>query len=165
MEGKSKRTRRRYSDEEKAEALVLLDLNRNLDCPVAATANALQIPDSTIDTWKAGAYVSDTARALSGEKKSQLRELYTKAVLKGLDDILSTGVPATWRDATAIATFTDKILLLDGQATAITEHRRGVTPEQARQLLADYVASGCDEAEARALLAEDFPEAANALVN
>lgn len=115
--------RRRYTDEEKAAALVLLEMNQNLDCPIAATANALQIADSTLDNWKKGRGVNDVAVELGGQKKQSLLELYEKAVTRGLVDILNTDQPATWRDATGIATFTDKILLLRGQPTAITESR------------------------------------------
>lgn len=123
MDTTQKKTRRRYTDEEKAAALVALELNQNLDCPIAATANALQIPDSTIDNWKKGRGVSDVAIELGGEKKASLLELYERAVTKGLSEILDCAQPATWKEATGIATFTDKILLLRGQPTAITESR------------------------------------------
>lgn len=135
--GREPRKRRRYTDEEKAVALVTLELNQNLDCPIAATANALQIPDSTVDNWKKGRGISEKATELGGEKKATMLELFEKAVLRGIDDILSGDKPASWRDATGIATFTDKILLLRGQPTAITENRNDAAlREKAEAILA-----------------------------
>jgi len=158
MEQTPKR-RRRYSDEEKAAALVALELNQNLDCPIAATANALQIPDSTLDTWKKGEWVSEKAQELSGEKKATLLELFEKCVLRGLADIASDEKPATWREATGIATFTDKILLLRGQPTQITETRNDAALREKaealmQRLLPEY---GGDKAAALAAFREHAP--------
>lgn len=159
MADRPKQTRRRYTDEEKAAALVTLELNQNLDCPIAATANALQIPDSTIDTWKKGEWVSDKVKELSGEKKQSLLELYEKAVTKGLSEILDCAQPATWKEATGIATFTDKILLLRGQPTAITESRNDAAlREKAEAMFAKLLAHHAgDKAAALAMLREYAP--------
>lgn len=159
MADKPKQTRRRYTDEEKAAALVALELNQNLDCPIAATANALQIPDSTLDTWKKGEWVSDKAKELSGEKKADLLELYERAVTRGLSDILDSDQPATWSNAAGIATFTDKILLLRGQPTAITESRNAAElRREAEDILAALLPEyGNDEAAALAAMREAAP--------
>lgn len=159
MADKPKQTRRRYTDEEKAAALVTLDLNQNLDCPIAATANALQIPDSTIDNWKKGRGVSEKAVELGGEKKANLLELYEMAVTKGLSEILDCTQPATWKEATGIATFTDKILLLRGQPTAITESRNSAElRKEAEEILAALLPEyNFDKAAALAAMREAAP--------
>lgn len=159
MDAKPKQTRRRYTDEEKAAALVALELNQNLDCPIAATANALQIPDSTIDNWKKGRGISEKAIELGGEKKASLLELYEKAVTKGLSEILDCAQPATWKEATGIATFTDKILLLRGHPTAITESRNAAElRKEAEDILAALLPEyGHDRAAALAALREAAP--------
>lgn len=153
------RKRRRYTDDEKAAALVLLTLNQNLDCPIAAASNALQIPDSTLDNWKKGRGVNDAVIELGGEKKADLLELFEKAVTRGLEDILRDDKPATWRDSTGIATFTDKIFLLRGQPTAITENRSDeALREQAEALVARLLPEfNNDRAAALAALRESAP--------
>jgi hypothetical protein len=165
IEGKLKRTRRRYSDSEKASALALHGFNADLVHPLTATANALRIPDATLHNWQSGRGVSATVVAIGEMEKRSLSDLCEEYARTALSKLIPNLDEIKPRDFASIGIAIDKMLLLRGQATAITEHRRGVTPEQARQLLADYVASGCDETQARALLAEDFPEAANALVN
>lgn len=159
MDATRKKTRRRYTDEEKAAALVALELNQNLDCPIAATANALQIPDSTIDNWKKGRGISDVVIELGGEKKQSLLELYEKAVTKGLSEILDCAQPATWKEATGIATFTDKILLLRGQPTAITESRNAAElRKEAEDILAALLPEyGHDRAAALAAMRQAAP--------
>lgn len=152
--------RRRYTDEEKAAALALTEFNSNLDYPIAVTAKALQVPDSTIDTWKKGEWVSDKAKALSGEKKQNLAELCEAYAIKSLTGLLGDGAsPVTPRDFASIGIAIDKMLLLRGQPTAITESRNDAALREKalailERLLTEYAG---DRVAALAALREHAP--------
>jgi hypothetical protein len=159
MSEEKPKKRRRYSDKGKAKALALLDANSELDAPLTATANQLQIPDSTLLDWKNGRGVSENVRQLAEKEKRDLAVLFKRAAEKGLGDILESKDAADWKAATGIATFADKFLLLSNEPTQITESRDSAAlREEALRLLEQYkVALGGDEKAAREMLATDAP--------
>lgn len=159
MADKPKQTRRRYTDEEKAAALALVDFNANLDSPVAVTAKALQLPDSTIDNWKAGRYVNEQVEELRGEKKKTLDALCEEYAREALSKLIPNLDNITPRDFTSIGIAIDKMLLLRGQPTAITESRNAAELRREAEaalalLLPDY---GNDKAAALAAMREIAP--------
>lgn len=159
----TKRTRKKYSEEGKAKALALLEANSDLEAPLTATANQLQIPDSTLLDWKNGRGVSENVRQLAEKEKRDLAILFRRATEKGLTDILDSGDRADWKAATGIATFADKFLLLSNEPTQITENRRTLSREEAEATLAEYERRfGADHA--LPLFREDDPELASTLV-
>lgn len=155
---KPKRTRKKYSDKGKAKALALLEANSDLDAPLTATANQLQIPDSTLLDWKNGRGVSENVRQLAEKEKRDLAILFKRAAEKGLADILDSGDRADWKAATGIATFADKFLLLSNEPTQITENRSDAKlREDALTTLAEVTAVLGDEAKAREWMAAETP--------
>ncbi len=106
---------RRYSDEEKAQALAALDANGG---NVKRTAGQLGIPVSTLREWARGRGVVNGVTKIRHQKKGELAdELETIAwrVLDALPEKLAEA------DARALATLLgiviDKVQLLRGQPT------------------------------------------------
>ena len=166
---KPKRKRRRYTDEEKAAAIVMRRQNSNLESPVMATANALNIPHSNIVLWSQGRGVSeaawkkvteesktladifrDVAVLAAGEMRERLSDPDSRAMLAGADLVRMAGVAA------------EKAQLLSGEPTAIVETRDDSLDaelrERAEARLAELLPhTGGDRDAAIALLRDHAP--------
>lgn len=134
--GKPKQRRRRYSDNEKASVLALVEFNSNLDSPLTVTSKATQIADSTIDSWQTGRGVSEEAKAIAEQKKSDLAELCETFARKALEALVPQAGNITPREFTAIAIAIDKMLLLRGHPTQITEHK---SPAEREKRIAELI--------------------------
>ena len=158
METAPKR-RRRYSDDEKAAAIALYDFNSNLDKPLAVTSKALQIPDSTLQRWTDGEAVSENAQALREEKKKSIDELCEEYARQALSKLIPNLDDIKPRDFASIGIAIDKMLLLRGQPTQITETRNDAAlREKAEALLAQILPEyGGDRAAALAVFREHAP--------
>lgn len=159
MADKPKQTRRRYTDEEKAAALALRDFNGNLDKPLAVTSKALGVNDATLHAWGTGRGVSEAAKELAEEKKKSLDALCEEYARTALSKLIPNLDNVTPRDFVSIGIAIDKMLLLRGQPTAITESRNAAElKREAEQVLADLLPDfGGDKAAALAALREVAP--------
>lgn len=169
QQGAPKRKRRRYSEADKAAALVALAANAELDAPLTATANQLQIADSTLFDWATGRGISDKVRELAEKEKKTLADIYRETAILGAlrlreslaDDARCARTPL--KDlATAAGVATDKAQLLAGAPTAITAHRDEAAlakmRAEAEEALQDaLLATGGDRVAALAMLRECAP--------
>jgi transposase-like protein len=126
--------RREYSDADKATALAALDANGG---NVYRTAKALSIPQSTLEGW---AKSRGTNAAIPN-----LREHKKKALAEQLEEIaekLAEAIPGKVGDATLQQTATslgivvDKMQLLRGQPTNITDDASLTDTERANRVAA-----------------------------
>lgn len=160
------RKRRRYTDEEKAKALVLLRSNSGLDCPLTATANALQLPDSNLSAWATGRGISAQVRRIVEQESKKLADLFDDAVYLGiLRQVERLSSPETasripFKDlANGTGLALDKSRLLRDQPTAITESRNDAALREKalailERLLTEYAG---DRVAALAALREHAP--------
>lgn len=151
QQGAPKRKRRRYSDEEKAAALVLLRSNSNLDKPLAATANALQVPESNLVMWRKGRGVSEYALQLVQQESKTLADIFrdvaTLGAMEMRERLSDADARASMQSADLVritGMSAEKAQLLSGAPTAITRHEDAAA-------LADL------RAKAEALIAEILP--------
>lgn len=158
--------RRRYSDEEKAKALALHAANSGSEYPIAATANALRIPDSTLESWLTGRGVSQRALEIAGEEKKTLADLYDEvAVLSVMRQIIRLKDADSCADARLAeiaqtgGIAVDKSRLLRDLPTTITDNRNDAAlREKAEALLARLLPEyGGDRAAALAAFREHAP--------
>lgn len=158
MDAKPK-TRRRYTDEEKAAALALRDFNGNLDKPLAVTSKALGVNDATLHAWGTGRGVSDAAKELVEEKKKTLDALCEEYARTALSKLIPNLDNVTPRDFVSIGIAIDKMLLLRGQPTAITESRNSAElRKEAEEILAALLPEyDFDKAAALAAMREAAP--------
>ena len=162
----TKKKRRRYSDEEKAKALTLYAANSGMEYPIAATANALKIPDSTLESWLSGRGVSQRAIELAGLEKKTLADLYEEvAILSVMQQVGRLRSADSCQDAklSEIAQVggiaVDKSRLLRDLPTSITDNRNDAAlRERAEALLARLLPEyGGDKAAAMAAFREHAP--------
>jgi hypothetical protein len=115
------RTRREYSDADKAIVLAALAAN---DGNVSKTAKQFSLPNSTVKMWADGKNQHPIVAELCEDKKAEIVELIDEAVREMIH--ASKGKPAEtalqplW---TSIGIGLDKKQLLAGQPTSITESR------------------------------------------
>lgn len=145
----TKQARRRYSDEDRATALALLALNGG---SVTAVANATGFPDSTIENWRdreQNAAVPKLRDMKTADLADKLESIAHQCV-----DLMPDRMPdASLRDlAGAMHLAVDKMRLLRGDPTAITEMRQLSDDELRARLLNHYRASGLGEEDARRLV-------------
>jgi len=126
-------TRRTYSDEVKAATLATLEMNEgNVKRTVRDVADlyAMNIPESTVRAWNRGRGVRAVPGALVRLKKTD--------IIAGLEKVLGIVLEAASDERKAQATgfkdlmtsagiIVDKLLLLRGEATEISESRTGKT--------------------------------------
>ncbi len=166
MADKLRKSRRGYSDTEKAAALARLAENANLDAPIVVTANELQIPDKTLFAWSTGRGVARHILDLVEQKRQTAADLYEEiSVLANVrlierlsDEQQCASIPA--RDLMMISgTSKDKERLTRGQPTAITESRNDAAlREKAEAMFAKLLAHHAgDKAAALAMLREYAP--------
>ncbi len=114
------KSKTKYSDTQRGEALAILDSNggnQNL------TAKQTNIPRSTIQQWQSG-LVSDDVPKIRHEKKAELSDLFENVARTYLENavdpqcVMKTGGQ---QSVTAAGIAIDKMLLLRGQPTSIVQ--------------------------------------------
>jgi transposase-like protein len=145
---------RKYSDKERSDALLALDLNGG---NVQGTAEKLGIPHRTLVEW-------DNARKAGGEntdihnkkRRGDLAERLEVLIWELVDSIPGKIAAAGLKDtAIAIGILTDKAQLLKGAPTSII-----ATAEAQKTIELIMARTGLSEERAREIVAEtlDFPE-------
>ncbi len=116
-------TKRRYSDDDRANALAALAANGGNQ---KRTANQLGIPQQTLSEWVNG-NVHPEATEHSERKKLPLAEAFDALARKCMDGITDADIKGAtlWEKVKAAATCVDKRQLLLGKATQITQHGLG----------------------------------------
>jgi hypothetical protein len=117
-------SKRQYSDNDKALALATLDANGG---DVSKTSKTLKMPRKTLEDWSKGRKVCGDVAEMRHVKKKELAEkleevahALTGNILKRAESELSILVPM--RDiATSLGIVVDKMQLLKGKPTAISE--------------------------------------------
>ncbi len=128
--------KRSYSDNEKAEALAALDANGG---NVTLTARQLTIPKQTLENWSNERGIHPAVTEMGTQKKEDLRASLESLAAK-LVDRLTNGVDlASFKDASiALGIAVDKMQLLAGKPTVITEPQR-LTPEERRRRIDELI--------------------------
>lgn len=113
--------KRRYSDDERAQALAALAANGG---NVSGTARSLGVPTDTLRHWAKGKRHPEAAK-MAEEKKAPLADLFELFVSRVLSLTTDADIQgATLRDRfTAAGIAIDKARLLRGEPTAISEER------------------------------------------
>jgi hypothetical protein len=139
--------KRRYSDEEKAEALAALDANSG---NVAKTARDLEIPRKTLAEWADERHTHTVVANIRHQKKGDLAQRLEEIAwelaeaLPGKVDLASLQ-----HTATAMAIAIDKMQLLRGAPTSISDiaieqiaDRIGRMTDDERAILARQIGEG-----------------------
>ena len=109
--------KRRYSDDEKANALVALDLNGS---DVKNTATKVEVPRTTLEEWSNGWHVHPDVTILRNEKKADMADRLEALVNQLIDAIPDKIDSASLAQAaTAMGISFDKMRLAREQATSI----------------------------------------------
>jgi len=145
--------RRRYSAEDKAQALVLLRAN---DFNVRQASMDLGIPEQTVRDWKKSWDREAPSDEIEAQAEVETDKFVTQAVavrdvaLRRLSEKLDNDEVQP-RDLNAIiGTLTDKIRLAKGQATARTETiQQGPSPREIGAALVDLVQGAVEAAHDR----------------
>lgn len=115
-----KETHRRYTDEEKAAALVVVDF---CDGNVQEASRRLGVPWTTLDGWVKGR-VNEGVTKVREQKTADLASRFEEIVIQALDLLPEKLESASAAQLATIAAIgTDKLLLLRNQPTAITAHQ------------------------------------------
>lgn len=126
----NKPPRRRYSDEDRANALAALAANEG---NVNHTANQLGIPAKTLESWAKGQRHPEAAQ-LCEEKKPELADALEEVARKLADAMPGKVADAGLRDtAIALGIAVDKMRLLREAPTSITQ-TNGTAPDGRRDL-------------------------------
>jgi truncated hemoglobin YjbI len=145
-------SKRSYSDKEKASALAALDANGG---NVNRTARQIGIGESTLRQWAKNQHVAADVADIREQKKEELGDIFERLTRKGLaylEDNMSSG--RYGEISIGVCQWTDKMQLLRGEATTISETRsdsaqrdrllaeaanlaekHGVTPDEAMDAL------------------------------
>jgi transposase-like protein len=157
---------RKYSDAEKIEALEAVNLHGG---NVQHAAKAMDIPERTLREWTTGRCVTDEIFAAFASKKagrmtSTLRALQSRLAEALFDEGKIDS--AQYKELVmGFGVVTDKLRLMDGQPTQITEARiEGDLKEEAKRLLAEYKDLLGDDLKALEFLKKDAPTLASALI-
>jgi transposase-like protein len=129
-----KKYKRSYSEEEKASALALLKANRG---NVTKTSSDLNVPATTLRQWRDGEHVNADVAKKREKKERSLAELFEEVAYAYLDRALETEAVSESKGKEAVvaaATALDKLRLLQGEATSISEVR---DDSGARDILAE----------------------------
>jgi transposase-like protein len=127
-------TKRRYSDEERANALAALAANGG---NVNRTASQLRIPAKTLENWQKGSCHPEAAE--NGErKKGPMADALEAVAWKLLDSIPEKIARAPLNQtATALGIALDKARLLRGEPTNITQDLAGLSDDELDRRIAD----------------------------
>lgn len=137
--------RRKYSDEDKASALAILDA---MGGNVNGAAKELGIAESTLRSWKNERGVHPVVAGLREQKRGELADRLKEIAHQIVDALPHKIEDSNLRDAgVTLGIIVDKINLLTGAATSRTEHMVSVLDELTdEELLA--IANGDDNTEA-----------------
>jgi transposase-like protein len=126
------RGQRSYTDADKASALALLDSNGG---SVFRTAQQLGMPRKTLQEWRDGRVSGDVA-TFRQIKKGELSARYESLLHELLDALTPAKLKAaSLRDlAWSMGVLTDKMLVLDGDASPARFPNLALTLEQQRRL-------------------------------
>ncbi len=141
----------RYTDEEKANALVLLDANCG---QYSMTAHQLALPISTLYWWDQGRGVKPAVAELRKIKKLELAEKLDHVAMLAASLAPEKLATASFKDTligTGIAI--EKAALLRGEATQVTEHKITVAVTATYNRLIEL---GRPEDEAKRIVAHRF---------
>lgn len=130
----AKPKRRRYTDDDRATALAVLDSNAG---NLSRTSRETGISVSTLRDWRDGAHPG--LAELRNEKREALSEIWDRVARAYLERALSPQVLGDTNGQSAItaaAIATDKLQLLEGKPTEVTE----VRGSDAKRELADRIA-------------------------
>lgn len=124
------RPRRRYTDDDRATALAVLDSN---DGNITRTARETGIPASTIKRWTEDRGDLADLRDQKRESLSELWENIARAYIARALDAAAVNETAAQSAVTVAAIATDKLQLLQGKPTEINrhEHNERATPDRA----------------------------------
>lgn len=161
------RVKRSYSDAEKIDALEAVNLCGG---NVSEAGRLTDVPERTLRQWTQGMGVTEEIYAAYANKKagmltSRLRALQCRLV-EALFDEKKIDKAFYKELVTGFGVVTDKLRLIDGKPTEITEVRDPEMQEDALQLLAEYkqMLNG-DEATALEFLKKDAPTLASTLIH
>lgn len=143
------RPKRRYSDEDRAATLAALDMQGG---NLSSTSRETGVPLKTIAEWRDGR-APDCVADLRKEKTIALADKL-ESIAHQCVDLMPDRMPdASLRDlAGAMHLAVDKMRLLRGDPTAITETRQLSDVELRERLLNHYRASGLRDEDARRLV-------------
>lgn len=130
------RKRRRYTDEFRASAVLMLEAAGYPNRPGVSTATAkhLGIPESTLRSWY-NAHMRNGEKParneppanLYKEKKDSLRELFEREMRAILGDMPNSRQDAAYRDmGWVLGVLFDKLQLIDSRPTAIVKLQEAV---------------------------------------
>lgn len=111
--------KQQHSDEKKAAILAGLKANGG---NVAKTAKDAGVPRTTLENWKQGIGINDDVTNISHVKKEELRDLHKLIAVKALGLLGKKLAECSGAQLSTIAAIsTEKMLLLEGEATSITK--------------------------------------------
>lgn len=136
------RQRRRYDDKFRASAVVMLEAAGYPDKKGALqqVAGHLKIPATTLHGWY-NATRNPPPTELRNEKRLELREVIREEIYGALEAAPGARAEAAYKDLiTGAAILLDKLQLLEGKPTEITEHRESAL-DKLRSRLAGIAAA------------------------
>lgn len=147
--------KRRYSDDDRAAALCALDLHAG---NASRAAKALGIPRVTLLQWRDGRVPATVADLRNGKKADLSAKL--EAIAHRCADLIPEKLEgASLRDLVgALHIAVDKMRILRGDPTVITETRQLSDTELRERLLSHYRAAGLGEEDARRLVERAYEE-------
>lgn len=115
---------RAYSDDFKATALAALVANGG---NVQRTADDLDVPESTLRSWREGVGTRAVSANLRDQKREELSARVTQVAWSIVDSIDETDIEnaSLVQKTTAFGILFDKMRLLSDEATEISENRNG----------------------------------------
>lgn len=126
-------SKRSYSDEEKAAALLALQANGG---NVTATAKQLGLPWGTLHDWSRGKGTVPAVMEIQGGKRPCLAERFEQIAHLALDLLPGKMEASTSRDLGVVAAIAvDKARLLREQPTTITRTEENTDAERADRIL------------------------------
>ncbi len=131
--------KRRYSEDDKATTLaVLQSCNGN----VTRTARETGIPAATISKWRDGKHINESVTEMCDIKKGELKDRFEVIAHSLVDAIPGAIAGANLQQiTTSLAIAIDKMLLLKGQPTAIT-NTSNLTDQQRAERAAEIINLG-----------------------
>lgn len=132
--------KRHYSEADKAAALALLDSNGG---NVKATAAQLSMPRATLATWARGEHINRDVVNKYHEKKEELADIWDQVARAYLARALDESAVQGSNGQTAVtsaAIATDKLQLLQGKPTEVTEVRGSDAKRELAERLARLTA-------------------------
>lgn len=131
---KSEPRKHRYTDAEKAAALVVLDF---CEGNVTETTRRTGVPESTLSEWRDGR-INDAVPAIRDEKRKSLADSLEELAFKYVEGFLKTAGDVSARDAIALGIVIDKMQILRGAPDSISKSL-SADPEARRARILELV--------------------------